>query len=1008
MQKLKLLLTLCVMLLLPALVQAQQTTVTGSIVDDAGDVITGVSILEVGTSNGTITNADGEYTISLTSEDAVLRFGFLGYKTQEVSVNGQSFINVVMIPDLKALEELIVVGYGTQRKSDITGSVSSISKDRLAAVASTNVLQSVQGSSPGVYIKRSSGSPDSQPDIRIRGINSIKASSTPLIVVDGIPFSSGSLNDISPSDIASMEVLKDASSSAIYGSRAANGVLLITTKRGTNEKATIEFNGSLQLQTIANKPDLMDGEEYLAFKQAAYENAGKAFGVEDVLDKNELESYNANNETDWLDELTRTAVTQNYQLSIRGGNERLKYYVSGNYTDQEGIVINSGYERMSIRNNFDFKVNDWLSVGNRMQITNSDVRSAEFGSGSEAAYRLSPWAKLKEDDGSYTVYPMSFSNYYSNVIADNMLKEEEDKRTRLFNNAFVKVDFPFLKGLSYKLNFGLDMNYRTRGEYWPSGTAESEVTLDDPNASPVFGDASTYSRRRRSWTLENIFDYTKQINKDNRISVTAMTSAQDYTNSEFNAGAEGFISDDFLWHNLQSGVKPAQSTSTYSEWTLLSAMGRINYNLMDKYLLTLTGRSDGYSAFAENNKWSFFPSVGLGWNIANESFMSDFSTINAMKLRFSYGQSGNQAISAYSSLAHLDGGLGYVFGQSSANGVSPSSLANPNLTWETTTATNIALDFGILNSRISGSLEFYETITDDLLMNRSIPSMAGVDQINDNIGSVKNRGVDIDLNTINVSTSNFSWQTSFNLSTFKDQIESLYGDDEDDVGNEWFIGERINVYYTQDADGIWQTDDDIAGYLFNTPATQLPSPGQAKLVDQGRDPADQSSINEGERDGVINDEDRTIIGSPDPTLLMGMTNTFTYKNVSLSFFVHSVHGNIRSVDIEEIGNYNTYSHEYWTEENRSNKYVAPDNSGSTKKGSLYYYDASFVRLKDVTLTYRFSEHVLNKAKINGLELSLNLRDIYTLTTFPGDDPEVGSNNTYPVPMSVLFGLRLTL
>jgi hypothetical protein len=308
---------------------------------------------------------------------------------------------------------------------------------------------------------------------------------------------------------------------------------------------------------------------------------------------------------------------------------------------------------------------------------------------------------------------------------------------------------------------------------------------------------------------------------------------------------------------------------------------------------------------------------------------------------------------------------------------------------------NLALDYGILNNRIAGSIEFYRTLTTDLLMDRSIPSMTGVDEISDNIGSVQNTGIDFDVRTVNVSKSNFNWQTSFNLSTFKDEIVSLYGDNKDDLGNKWFIGERIDVYYMQESDGIWQTDDDIAAYLFNTASSQLPSAGEAKLVDQNND-------------GVLDDEDKVIIGSPSPTLLMGMTNTFRYKNLTFSFFIHSVQGNKRQVDIEELGTYNTYNHNYWTEENRSNKYVAPNNSGSSSKGDLYYYDANFLRLKDITLSYKFSESVLNRTKFNSLELSMNLRDIYTLTKFPGDDPEIGSSNQYPVAMSVLFGLRITL
>ena len=976
---------------------AQNREISGKVTDEEGP-LPGVDVVIKGTTTGVITNLDGTYVINA-PETAVLLFSYVGYLPQEIPVGSQTYIDILMIPDLVNLDEIVVVGYGTQRKSDIIGSVSSVNKERIQNTASINVLESVQGSSPGVYIRRSSGEPGSQADIRIRGINSIGASNSPLYVVDGIPFTSGNLNDISPNDIESIEILKDASAAAIYGSRSANGVVLITTRRGTAEGMRLEFSSSVLFEKIANKPELFSGEEYLNYKREANIAAGNSTDLNDLLTTYELENYQAGIQTDWLDELTRTAATQNYQLSLIGGTEKSKYYLSGSYTDQDGIVINSGYKRMSLKFNFDHKINDWLSLGTSMLITNSDYNPAEFGTDGDAAYKLSPYGKLKNDDGSYTLYPMYSDVYYSNVIADNMLKEVSDQRTRIFNNMFMVVELPFIKGLSYRLNYGLDIRYRERGLYWPKGTVEGEsITLEDVNSSPVYGKASTLSSRSNSWTLENILNYKKEINSNNKIDFTAMVSRQDYDFSEMTAGAEGFISDDFLWYQLQAGKQQSLSESDFEDWRLLSAMGRLNYNLMDKYLLTLTGRSDGYSAFAENNKWSFFPSAGFAWKLSNEPFLSDIESIQSLKLRLSYGHSGNQAIDPYSSLAQLLTS-GYVFGQTSENGVSPSSLANANLTWETTIAKNAAIDFALFRGRISGSFEYYVSNTESLLLSRNIPSMTGVSEIMDNIGSVKNRGIDIDFRTINISKKNFQWQTFFNVSKFKDEIVELYGDNKDDVGNNWFIGERINVYYTQEADGVWQTDDDIAGYLYNTNSTQLPKPGSAHLIDVEID---------GERDGVIDADDRVIIGSPDPSLLLGMSNTFTYKGISLSIFVHSVHGNMRNVNIDGAGRFNTYKHNYWTETNPSNEYIRPNASGSTNKGSLYYHDASFFRVKDINLSYSVPKVYLNKTGIKGLDISVNARDIYTYTKFPGDDPEVGLSYRYPVPMSLLFGLKITM
>ncbi len=953
-------------------------TVTGKVVDQNDESIPGVNVKIKGSTTGSITNLDGIYEVQVSGPEDILVFSFVGMKTTEEEVGNRTTIDVQLEEDFINLDEIVVVGYGEKKKSDVVGSVSSVPKDKISNPANTNLYETLQASTSGVMITRNSGQPGSDNvNIQIRGMNSISASNEPLIVVDGIPFT-GSLNDISPADIQSVEILKDASSSAIYGSRGANGILLITTKRGTIDKPVIELRMSTSMSQIAKKPRLMDGMEMVDWRREAFLAAGRDTSLNEILSGYELESYNAGEEIDWMDEFSENAWQQDITLNMSGGNKKTNYYMSGTYTSQDGIVINSGYRRLTLKLNLDQEIKKWWKTGFSLLMTNSNTNDAVFGD--HAIYALSPLGKLKDDEGYYTLYPMYEDNYYSNIIADNVLRSNEDRENRIFNNLYMLFDIPFVEGLNFRINFGTDLRYRNTGEYIPRGTADGELAS---------GIASVSKRKSLSWTLENLLNYSKKIGNRGNLEFTGLYSLQAYQNDFLSSGAQGFTSDDYLWYKLDAGETQGQTSTDYYDWSLVSYMGRLNYRFDDKYYVTLTLRSDGYSGFGSGNKFGNFPSAGLAWRLSNEPFLRDVAVVDNLKLRLSYGQSGNQAVSPYQSLASLEN-WGYVFGQQNRIGLYVDGLPNANLSWETSTMLNTALDFSFWNGRLNGTMEFYITHTDDILLRREIPPMnAGLNSIMDNIGKTKNTGFEFDIHSVNINRGSFRWNTGINFSMNRNEIIELYGDTQDDVGNRWFIGEPIDVYYTQFFDGVWQEDDDIANSI--QPGAK---PGDAKLRD----------IN---NDSTINDEDRAIIGSPMPNFIFSLSNTFTYKGFSLYVFIHGMQGHMGGVSIDRVGRFNTYYQDYWTSENPINTNIRPSFAGSGRmNGSLDYYDASFIRLKDISLSYSFPRKWINGIRLTEAKVFLNLRDLYTFTSYPGDDPEVLQSYRYPVPRTFLVGLNV--
>lgn len=964
----------------------QKEKVSGSVKDTRGIGIPGVSVVVQGTTIGTVTDIDGSFLIEVPDGNAVLKYSFIGYKSLTIKVDLNKAMVIVMEEDVTGLEEVVVVGYGSQKKNDMTGSIYSVKAEDLESMPNINIMQGLQGAVPGLNITNTNSAPGSTPQISIRGENSLSASNSPLIILDGIPFE-GSMNDINPGDIQSVSVLKDASSSAIYGSRGANGVILISTKKGKKGKARINYSGYFGFQSVENKLDLMDGAGYIKFLQDYNGFLGKTdLSPESLLMADEIPQYQEKSEIDWQDKVFRVAPQQDHQISMSGGNATTQYYTSLGYMDQRGVVENSGMKRYSVRSNIDHKLFDWLKTGVNMQLTLKDLGGNRPSVTN--ALKVSPYGKIRDENGAYTHYPQSPQKYYSNPFAnDGATVDNETKR--ILTNIYAEVDLPFVKGLSYRLNMGVDYYNQETGSYYPSYTLSGRQTS---------GLANIANSSNRRWTLENILKYTNDFG-NHHVDITGLYSRESERNKLAKMEGKGFVNDDNLYHYIQS-AEQKEIESKLTETDIVSYMGRFNYSYAKKYFLTFTGRTDGYSGFGKNNKYGFFPSLALGWNISQESFIQDSEALNFvdfLKLRASYGENGNMGVSPYKTLDSFASRY-YVYGDNAntANGVLISTVGNPDLRWESTVSLNLGIDFALLDNRVSGNVEYYQSESKDLLMQRQLPVMNGYTSIWYNVGKTENWGLEFNVNTINLTKGDFEWSSNFNVSLNRDKIVELRGDGEDDLANKWFIGESLRVYYDYNKVGIWQTGDDIAN-------SHMPSakPGTPIFKDVNND-------------GKLTGEDREIIGSKLPDWVGGMTNTFSYKNWSLSVYINTVQGLTKQNNLLDPGiwlpakNTNYLNIPYWTPERPSNTYVAPGYDENTL-GHKYYQDASFVRIKDVSLSYNFPKESLDKWGISNLKFYVSGKNLHTFTDWIGYDPEASSSfGAYPNSRTIVFGVNLGL
>ena len=974
----------------------QAGVVKGQVTDKNGDAVIGATVKVKDAQTGTVTDFNGNFSLSVQKAGSIV-VSYIGYLTKEVAFTPGQSLNITIEEDATALDEVVVVGYGVQKKSDVTGSVTSINKDRLSKLPVTNVLQAVQGAAAGVTISQGSSIPGDAPSALVRGRNSINAGTGPYIVVDGIPISKsgGSLNDINPGDIESMEILKDASATAIYGTNGANGVILITTKHGKDGKPSVSYNGYLGIEDFAKKMDFCNGAQITQrYKDYVAQNPGETMYNDYVKNQNEADAQAAGKETDWLyDMVSQTGIIQDHNVTVNGGADKIKYFISGDYMSQKGVLKGFNYKRYSLRMNIDADVTDYLKIGTNSYIVshNRDGGRVNF----LMAEAMSPYGKVYEDDGSYCIYPMYTESLFFNPMRD-VNQDHERRQWNINLNAYADINFGNiwkpLEGLSYKFNFGY--SFVPRRENYYNGAEQN-----DQNGYGYIFNAETQSR-----TVENILTYAKDIKK-HHFDITLLYASSRKKYHDNTATGAKFINDELLWHNLGGGA--TQTAKSYTDlYKTVSQMGRLNYSYDSRYLFTFTVRRDGSSVFGSDNKYGTFPSIALGWNIANEKFMEKVDWLNNLKLRLSYGKAGNEAIGVYETLAKMSNAALTMDGQS-ATALYPSSrMGNSGLGWETTKTFNIGIDFGILNNRINGNIDFYTSTTTDLLLQRNLPKISGYSNVYMNMGETANKGLEITINSKNIVTKDFTWGTSLVWSWNKNEIKDLYGDKQDDLGNRWFIGEPISVIYDYVMEGIWQKDEIERGdHLNHDPQAQ---PGDVKLADLNGD-------------GKITPEgDKKIQGQTTPKWIGGMTNTFTYKNLSLSIFIQTVQGLKRNNSLlamasDEMGRRNSTTEiGYWTESNPTNEYRSLSKT-SNRWGYGFPRSAAFTRIKDITLSYQFPAQICNMLHLNALTVYASGRNLFTFTDWKGWDPESDITqrgwrdyeNNYPMTKSMVFGLNVT-
>lgn len=966
--------------------QSTDNIISGKVTDSKGNPVAGASVTIEGTNTGSTTDGNGNFKIKAAT-GAVLHISAIGFTDKKVTVGTSGTINITMTEDeAKRLSDVVVVGYGTQKKSDVTGSVASVPKSRLSQLPVTNVLQAIEGSVAGVSVTTTSSVPGSSPAVLIRGQNSINATTGPYIVVDGIPLSKtgGSLNDINPNDIASMEILKDASAVAIYGTNGSNGVILITTKRGTTGKPVIRYNAYAGVENIAHILQPRSGAEYVQ-KYADYMKQTGQTQTNPVPNAGELDYYNRGITTDWMKVASQTGIMQDHNLSISGGTQDVKYFISGEYMDQKGVIPGYKYKRISFRSNLDISVTSYLTIGTSLFFANNNYDGGRANL--LFATAMSPYAPVYNADGTYKIYPMTPELLYTNPML-GLVTDRVNRSTNANGNGYAEVKFSgILKGLKFRLNAGYT--------YLPARNGTYTGRL----ANDLIGTATLFNSETNSFTLENILTYAKDWGK-HHIDFTGLYSAQRRKYIENTAKATGFVNDQLSFNNLGAGA--TQTSASYADrYALTSQMGRLNYSYDSRYLFTVTARRDGSSVFGSNtSKYGVFPSAAIGWNISNEEFMRPIGWLNNLKLRASYGKSGNEAIPVYRTIS-TDGTVRSSFNGVSTIGIIPSNLGNTYLRWENTISTNIGIDFSIFNNRISGTIDAYSSHTQDLLLLRNLPIATGYSSVYDNLGKTANKGIEITINTKNFDNRDFKWETGINFSANKNKIVDLYGDKKSDIGNRWFIGKPINVVYDYKMTGIWQTGEDASK---QDPGSK---PGDLKFADLNGDGK------------ITADSDRVVLGQISPKWMGGITNTFHYKNWNLNIFIQTAQGITKNnTDLtygDETGRRNTPKEiGYWTADNKSN--TRPALSYNNTRGYGYASNASFTRIKDITLSYVFSQRMLDKLHLGSLTLYASGRNLHTFTSWIGWDPENnyssrGSGdwtNNYPTTRSFVFGANITL
>ena len=966
--------------------------ISGVVRDEQGEPLIGVSVLIEGTTQGTITDFDGNFTLNA-QEGQTLEVSYMGYRTEHVRVSGTS-LAVVLREDAKTLDEVVVVGYGTQKRSDLTGSVASVKADDVNAVPTSSVAEMLRGQAAGVVVTQNSARPGGQSDIVIRGKKSLTGGNAPLYIVDGTPVDN--IDDFNAQDIESVEVLKDAAAQAIYGARASNGVILVTTKKGAEGKTSVDINAYAGAQTVKRNFDLYSGAEWAQLKREAnrsfvYDPATKtatgAYQDDASLFGNMYQNLVDQQYTDWENLMVHPALQQKYDISVRTGNDRSKMSAALGYFDQEGMISPANYQRYNARFDFSQKLGKRVTLGFKANYIHSNQKSED----SDFVKVLTESPLLSAYDADGNMLSLLADSKWSPLW--NNAHYTSDKKTDRFMLG-ANLNWDIWGGFTYRLNASVNYRNQEQGTYQDS---------KHEKGSSVGGQAAITNTRYVDYLLENIFGYDHTWQDKHHLNVTLVQSIESIRTTKTQTSGSGFATDDLGYNNISAASITNPTVRTITPRHLVSFMGRVNYSLMDKYLFSVSARVDGSSVFGKNSKWGVFPAGSFAWRINQEDWLVDVNWLTNLKLRLSAGSVGNQAIDPYQTQGLVDGYYMKFGDQNAMVGYLPSTqLQNPDLKWETTTSYNVGLDFGFLRDRIMGSVEYYYAKTTDLLVEKSINQTTGYNTQLVNMGSVMNQGVEITANFVPVKIKNFTWTIDLIWAHNQNKILSLNGATSadgkllNDEANNWFIGHNINAYYDYVFDGIWQLGDDIPDYG----GTYQPQPGDIRVRDVNGD-------------GQITPDDRVVIDR-DPKWTASLGTSFKFYGVDITFDFYGVYGAVRQNNYLYASNQggdlkgvrNGIKVDYWTIENPSNTAPRPRDGNISYFSSLSYQDASYFRLRNLSVGYSFPKKLIAKAKMTNLRIYCTASNLFTCTRYQSYSPEA-SAGSYPEPRTVIGGLNLS-
>lgn len=987
----KVLLTLTGLAAVSFTLSAQETVIRGRVVDSSGEVVIGAAIVLDGTTIGTVTDMDGRFTLKSQTSAGSLTVSSIGYSSQEVTFSGSRELSIVLQDDAELLEEVVVIGYGTIKKKDLTGAVASVGSREFESSAMSNVGQALQGKMAGVQVL-DAGTPGDNVTIKIRGLGTIN-DSDPLVVIDGVPTDLG-LTSLNMNDVERVDVLKDASATAIYGSRGANGVVMVTTKRGQKGEGRLSFSANFALQSATNVPKMLNASQYAAYSNDMLSAAGYDTNP-DWADPTSLTES-----TDWLDAMLHTGFKQEYSLSYSGGSDKSQYYVSGGFLDQSGIVHEVGYQRFNFQLNTDSQVKKWLKFITSVTFSADKKTSGTYSIGD--AMKALPTQSIKDENGAWTG-PEGVSYWYGDIRNPIGTMYVNDNKTTGYNLlANITGEISLFKWLKFRSTFGYDAKFWYYDNFVPAYDWKPTAVEE----------SSRYKSDNKSFTYlwDNYFLFDKTFARLHYIEVMAGSSAQWNTYDYLNAQKNVFTFDNVT--EMDNGEEMYSIGGSSSEWSLLSFMGRVNYSYDERYLLTATLRRDGSSRFGSNNRWGLFPSVSVAWRISQEDFFpGDKWGINDLKLRVGYGVTGNQSIGNYAYIATYNTGV-YPFNGTNNTALVSTTLSNPDLHWEEIRQTNIGIDISMLHSRLNLSVDGYWKNTHDMLVKATIPITSGFEDTSTtytNAGKVSNKGIEFTASSVNLEGS-FRWESSLTANYNRNRIEDLNSDTPmytNQINGSYVTmlakGYPVNVFYGYVTDGIFQNEEEVEAHATQSGA----EPGDIRFKDLNND-------------GVINDDDRTVIGDPNPDWCFSLSNTFSYKGLELSIFLQGVAGNdiynANNVDNEGMAaayNQTTAVLNRWTGEGTSNsmpRAVYGDPNENCRVSDRWVEDGSYLRIKNVTLAYWLPHSLLSKIQVNSAKVYISCDNLATFTAYSGFDPEVGvegiDQSRYPISRTFSFGINV--